>query len=82
MSAGDIAEKVHVAKPTLSGHLKTLKGAGLVSVERRGATLLYRINLSVAEEALAGLVELFQFGSENGKRLIDTIGKTATEKKP
>ena len=73
MSAGQIAEHVAVSKPTLSGHLKVLKAADLVTVERKGATLLYRINLSVAEEALAGLIELFQFSSESGKRLMRTL---------
>lgn len=74
MSAGELAEQVDVSKPTLSGHLKVLKAAGLVSVDRKGSTLLYRINLSVVEEALAGLIELFQFGSENGKRLLEAVG--------
>ena len=73
MSAGEIAEQVSVSKPTLSGHLKVLKTADLVTVERKGATLLYRINLSVAEEALAGLIELFQLGSESGKRLMHVL---------
>ncbi len=76
MSAGELAEQVDVSKPTLSGHLKVLKAADLVSVDRKGSTLLYRINLSVVEEALAGLIELFQFGSENGKRLLEAVGVT------
>jgi len=80
MSAGDLAEQVDVSKPTLSGHLKVLKAADLVSVDRNGSTLLYRINLSVVEEALAGLIELFQFGSENGKRLLEAVsGKTRSK---
>ena len=79
MSAGELAEKVAVSKPTLSGHLKALKAADLVSVERKGATLLYRINLSVVEEALAGLIELFQFGSSNGKRLLEAFTDTSKE---
>lgn len=62
MNAGELAEQVSVAKPTLSGHLNVLKGAGLVHVERQGATLLYRLNLSVAEDALTGLMDLFRLG--------------------
>ncbi len=77
MSAGEIADQVAVSKPTLSGHLKVLKAADLVTVERKGATLLYRINLSVAEEALAGLIELFQLGSESGKRLMRSFDISA-----
>lgn len=79
MTAGELAEQVAVSKPTLSGHLKVLKAADLVTVDRKGATLLYRINLSVAEEALAGLIELFQFGSENGKRILDSVANPQKE---
>ena len=75
MSAGELADQVNVSKPTLSGHLKVLKAADLVSVDRKGSTLLYRLNLSVAEEVLAGLIELFQFGSENGKFLLDAVSR-------
>jgi len=60
MSAGEIADQVSVSKPTLSGHLNVLKQAELVTAERQGTTLLYRINLSVAEDALIGLMDLFQ----------------------
>ena len=68
MTAGEIADEVSVSKPTLSGHLKVLKTADLVHVERQGAHLLYRINLSVAEDALAGLMDLFQLGVEKRAR--------------
>lgn len=36
MSAGDIAERFGCAWPTTSRHLKLLRDAGLVTVERRG----------------------------------------------
>ncbi|MEE2690164.1 MAG: autorepressor SdpR family transcription factor [Pseudomonadota bacterium] len=62
MSAGEIAESFDLAKPTLSGHFSVLRNADLISVERQGATLIYRINLSVAEEALSGLMDIFRIG--------------------
>lgn len=58
LSAGDIASHFHLAKPTLSGHFTVLKTAGLVTTERRGTTILYRLNMSVMEEALAALLSL------------------------
>lgn len=64
-SAGELAESFELAKPTLSGHLTILREAGLVSIERRGATLIYRLNLSVLEDALAGMMDLFRLGEEN-----------------
>lgn len=65
-SAGEIAEAFSLAKPTLSGHFNVLKSAGLISVERRGATLIYRANLSVLEDALAGLFSMFRLGEAKG----------------
>lgn len=58
MSAGEIAEKFDLAKPTLSGHFAVLKSADLVSTERKGTSIIYRIKMSVLEEAAAGLMEL------------------------
>ena len=58
MSAGELAEKFDLAKPTLSGHFAVLKAADLVTTERRGTTILYHVNVSVLEEAAAGLMDL------------------------
>jgi len=58
MSAGELAEKFDLAKPTLSGHFSVLKAADLVTTERQGTTIIYRINLSVLEEALAALMDI------------------------
>ncbi|MEL7487753.1 MAG: metalloregulator ArsR/SmtB family transcription factor [Pseudomonadota bacterium] len=61
-SAGDLADQFSIAKPTLSGHLNILKEAQLVDAERRGTTLIYRINASVAEEALSGFMSILGVG--------------------
>ncbi len=61
MSAGELAEHFTIAKPTLSGHFTVLKNADLVSTERQGTTIIYRLNLSVMEEALAAFVALAGF---------------------
>jgi DNA-binding transcriptional ArsR family regulator len=58
MSAGEIADKFDLAKPTLSGHFAVLKAADLVSTERQGTTILYRAKMSVLEEAVAGLMAI------------------------
>jgi DNA-binding transcriptional ArsR family regulator len=59
-TAGEIAAEFDIAKPTLSGHFNVLKAAGLITVERRGASLLYAANLSVLEEAMSGLMDMFR----------------------
>ncbi len=58
MSAGDLADHFALAKPTLSGHFAVLKAADLVTTERRGTTIIYRVKMSVLEEATAALMDL------------------------
>lgn len=71
MSAGELSEHVSISKPTLSGHLNVLKAADLVTVERRQTTLIYRLNLSVAEEALSGLMTLFKLEDRDSTEEIE-----------
>jgi ArsR family transcriptional regulator, arsenate/arsenite/antimonite-responsive transcriptional repressor len=56
MSAGELSEHFDIAKPTLSVHFGKLKDAELVSVERRGTSLIYHLNMSILEEALSGFL--------------------------
>ncbi len=58
MTAGEIADKLTVTKPTLSGHLNILKAADLVITERQGTTITYSLNTTVVDELLANLVGL------------------------
>jgi ArsR family transcriptional regulator, arsenate/arsenite/antimonite-responsive transcriptional repressor len=59
MSAGEIAAQFDLSKPTLTGHFNILRDADLVDVQRRGTTLIYRLNASVLEGALLDLLEGF-----------------------
>jgi len=58
LSAGDLAERFDLAKPTLSGHFAVLKGAELVTSERQGTSIIYHLNMSVLEEAMAALMAI------------------------
>jgi ArsR family transcriptional regulator len=58
MSAGDLASHFDLSKPTLSVHFAKLREAGLVTVERRGTSLIYHLNMSILEGALSGLLSL------------------------
>jgi len=62
LTAGEIASHFTVSKPTLSGHFAVLKEAGLVDVTRQGQSLIYRLNVSVLEEALLSLMDSFGLG--------------------
>lgn len=58
MSAGDLAEHFDISRPTLSVHFNKLKEADLVAVERQGTSLIYHLNTSVLEQALADVLSL------------------------
>ena len=62
LSAGEIAERFDVSKPTMSGHFNVLKEAGLIQPERDGTTIRYRLNVSVLEEAAAAILDLVGAG--------------------
>jgi DNA-binding transcriptional ArsR family regulator len=63
MTAGEIADQFHLAKPTLSGHFAVLREADLVTTERSGTSITYRLNASVLDEALLGIADLFAVGA-------------------
>lgn len=58
LTAGELADTFPVTKPTMSRHFATLKDAGLILDERVGTTIRYRLNLSVAEEAMSALMNI------------------------
>jgi DNA-binding transcriptional ArsR family regulator len=62
--AGDLAEAFDSSWPTMSRHLGVLKEAGLVTAERQGTQILYRVNTSVLEDAATALLGLI--GKDNG----------------
>lgn len=63
MTSGDIAKAFDMAWPTVTGHLNALKDAGLVSTEKDGASISYRLHISALEEAVAFLIELMGKGA-------------------
>ncbi|MBS0409186.1 MAG: winged helix-turn-helix transcriptional regulator [Proteobacteria bacterium] len=65
MTAGEIADQFHLAKPTLSGHFAILKEADLIQAEKSGTTITYRLNISVLEEALLALMDGFKLGARH-----------------
>lgn len=64
LTAGELAEHFDLAKPTISGHFSVLKEADLIQGNRKGTTITYRLNVSVLEEALMALLEVFGLGDE------------------
>ncbi|MCB0033632.1 MAG: winged helix-turn-helix transcriptional regulator [Anaerolineales bacterium] len=60
MNAGEIAEHFDHAKPTLSRHFNVLRNADLIQGDKQGNMIIYRLNVSVLEEALLAMMDMFQ----------------------
>jgi len=59
LSAGEIADRFPQGRSTLSSHFNVLKAADLVLTERQGQTILYSLNLSVFEDTMAAVMDVF-----------------------
>jgi DNA-binding transcriptional ArsR family regulator len=59
MGAGALADAFVVSKPTMSAHFAVLVAADLIEAEKSGRTILYRLKMSVLEEALMGFAQAF-----------------------
>lgn len=60
MSAGDIAQRFDISKPSLSHHFNLLKQANLVRTHRQGQNIYYTLNTSVLEDTARFVLDLFQ----------------------
>lgn len=58
LSAGEIAERFHLSKPTLSHHFRVLRAAGLVRSERRGTSIVYTLQSNALEDLATELLEM------------------------
>lgn len=54
LTAGEIASRFSMSAPAISRHLSVLEGAGLVSSERRGQYVVYRLNKDNLVNTLTG----------------------------
>lgn len=57
MTAGEIADRFAISKPSISHHLDLLKQAGLVVAVKEGQFIYYSINTTVLDEMLQWLVQ-------------------------
>lgn len=58
MTAGDVAARFDMTRPTMSHHFAVLKEAGLVTSRREGQTIWYALNTTVLEDVLAWTIGL------------------------
>jgi len=57
LTAGEIADRFDVAKPTISKHLSVLEAAGLIAGERRGQFIHYSLVRDNLVNTLNGFVQ-------------------------
>ncbi|MEP1229161.1 MAG: autorepressor SdpR family transcription factor [Litorimonas sp.] len=58
-TAGELSSHYDLSKPSLSSHFAVLKEADLIFAKRSGNHIYYNLNVSVANEVLSALMELF-----------------------
>jgi ArsR family transcriptional regulator, arsenate/arsenite/antimonite-responsive transcriptional repressor len=57
MTAGDIADRFDMSKPSISHHLDLLRQADLVVSVKKGQFVHYSLNMTVMDEVLAWIVK-------------------------
>ena len=57
MTAGEIADKFNISKPSISHHLDLLKQAQLVVAEKEGQFIYYSINTTVLDEMMKWIIQ-------------------------
>ncbi|MGZ3306412.1 MAG: autorepressor SdpR family transcription factor [Asticcacaulis sp.] len=80
MSAGELAGKFKVSKPTMSAHFAVLREAGLIASEKQGQTVIYHLQLSVLEEAMLGFAQAFGWELRNAKEPAPPMMKSEISK--
>ena len=63
-TAGDLAERFDMTKPSMSHHFAVLKGADLISSRRDGQQIWYGLNTTVVQDLMAWAMDLLRGGEE------------------
>lgn len=67
MTAGDLATKFDMTKPTMSHHFAVLKAAGLVAARREGTSIVYSLNTTVMQDVMSWAMDLMGGTKEKKK---------------
>jgi ArsR family transcriptional regulator len=60
MTAGDLAERFDMTKPSMSHHFAVLKEADLLTSRRDGQTIWYSLNTTVVQDLMAWAMDLIK----------------------
>ncbi len=61
LAAGELSDQFAVSKPTMSAHFAVLREANLVDAKKNGRVVMYRLKMSVLEDALLSFAQAFGF---------------------
>ncbi len=64
MTAGDLAERFDMTKPTMSHHFSVLKEADLLTSRRDGQQIWYGLNTTVVQDLMAWVMDLIHTEDE------------------
>jgi ArsR family transcriptional regulator len=60
MTAGDLAERFDMTKPSMSHHFSVLKEADLITSRREGQQIWYSLNTTVVQDLMAWAMDLIR----------------------
>ena len=68
MTAGALAERFDMTKPSMSHHFTVLKEADLITSRREGQQIWYGLNTTVVEDLMTWAMGLLGDGSQKGTK--------------
>lgn len=68
MTAGDLAGRFEMSKPSMSHHFAVLTEADLITRRRDGQTIWYGLNTTVLQDVLAWVMDLTDTEAETAPR--------------
>ena len=63
MTAGDIAKQFDMTKPSISHHLNLLKQADMITDEKKGQFVIYKLNTTVFQDIMGWFL---RFSKDDG----------------
>ncbi|WP_238805972.1 autorepressor SdpR family transcription factor [Emticicia aquatica] len=75
MTAGDIADKFDMSKPSISHHLDLLRQADLVASVKKGQFVLYSLNMTVMDEIMVWFMQFKPATQTEKPRIRLHVGK-------
>lgn len=69
LTAGEIADRFDMTRPSISHHLNILKSAGLIDDEREGQFIRYSLNTTVMEQVIQWFYDCGLLKSKKGGEL-------------